>query len=257
MEEVKTFSLSIFPTPEQAEVMLATIRQRNEIANEVSQWIFDNGFDLSMTGVHHAMYRDLRNRYPNLHSNHVCQTFTDVRSNYKAVKQQLESEPVKYKDTNGNWQVVKENKSIVCKNLEWLQKPLRYTALTMRLVRRHCYSVVDEQHVQIHTIAGRITVECGINTYIRHFFEENWQIGTATLLYRNHTWQLHIPATREIADFNCRYHPFTDTVGIDRGTRFLVVSYDGYKTKFFSGWVIFFPLLRGGLYLHLIKSLNT
>lgn len=235
MEEVKTFSLSILPTPEQAEAMLETMRQRNTIANEVSQWIFDHDFDLSMSGVHRAMYYDLRDRYTQLHSNYICQTFTDVRGNYKTVKQQLESEPIEYKDTNGQWQVVKDNKRVVYKNLEWLQRPLQYSSLTMRLVRRHCYSIVDAQHVQIHTTAGRITIECQMNNYIRHFFEEDWQLGTATLIYRNHTWQLHIPASRTIVDFNCRYHPFTDTVGIDRGIRFLAVSYDGYKTKFFSG----------------------
>ena len=59
-------------------------------------------------------------------------------------------------------------------------------------------------------------------------------MGTAKLVYKHGKFFLHIPVTVEIPD-PPELSEITSVVGIDRGIRFLAVSYDGNKTSFASG----------------------
>lgn len=238
MDEIKTFRVNLFPTSDQEQALLETMRLRRDAANEVSQWIFDNDYPIGHCTVHNALYYQLRERYPALVSNHICQIFTDVCSNYKTLQTQLKSTPAKYKDDKGRWQNCKDLKGkVIYKDLNWRYKPIQYKSLTMRFTRGDCYRFLRNGQLTLSTVIGRINVEYFVHERERHYFDAPWKLGTTTLVYRNHRWFLHIPATREISNFTDgqRYHPFLETVGIDRGTRFLATTYDGYHTRFFSG----------------------
>ncbi len=66
------------------------------------------------------------------------------------------------------------------------------------------------------------------------YLDGSWNLGTATLVELKGRWYLHIPVTKAVEGFqkeNVRH-----VVGIDRGLRFLTVSYDEQgNTEFVSG----------------------
>ena len=65
-------------------------------------------------------------------------------------------------------------------------------------------------------------------------FADSVKFGTAQLVCRHGKFFLHVPVTVE-APKPPEPSEITDVVGIDRGIRFLTVSYDGKKTSFISG----------------------
>ena len=71
-------------------------------------------------------------------------------------------------------------------------------------------------------------------SHFRKYLDGSWTLGTAKLVELKGRWYLHIPVTKSVEVFqreNVRH-----VVGVDRGLRFLTVSYDEQgKTEFISG----------------------
>ena len=150
-----------------------------------------------------------------------------VIARYNTVKEQLLEHPYRYKDEKGEWQSIP-------KTLEWLFKPVYFSRPQTDLVRNRDYSFVENGSLlSINTIGERI--KCTYEReHFKEYFDGSWRFGTAKLVELKGLWYLHIPVTREKEDF--KKENVKHIVGIDRGLRFLSVSYDEEgKTEFISG----------------------
>ena len=222
----KTIKLRIHVTPEQEVLFRQMTEQYRQACNFVSQHIFDNQFDLSYANLNRILYSDLRRQF-GLKSQLAQSSIKTTIARYKTVKQQLFQNPYKYKDEDGKWKYI-------TKTLEWLWKPILFSRPQADLVRNHDYSFIDNgQILSIITLNRRIKCTfCG--KHFSEYLNGSWNLGTAKLVELKGLWYLHIPVTKAIEDFqkgNVRH-----IVGIDRGLRFLTVSYDEQgKTEFVSG----------------------
>ena len=222
----KTVKLRINITPEQTELFRQMTEQYRQACNFVSQYIFDNQFDLAYLSLNRVLYAEIRSRF-GLKSQMAQSSIKTVIAKYKTVKQQLLQRPYKYKDEKGNWKYI-------TKTLEWLWKPVFFGRPQTDLVRDRDYSFVDKgQTLSINTLGGR--VKCSFfGEHFSAYLDGSYSLGTAKLVELNGLWYLHIPVTKTIEDFE--KEKVRHVVGIDRGLRFLAVSYDEQgKTEFVSG----------------------
>ena len=222
----KTIKLRISVTPEQETLFRQMTEQYRQACNFVSQYIFDNTFNLAYLSLNNALYADIRS-CSGLKSQMAQSAIKTTIAKYKTVKEQLFQNPYRYKDKNGNWHSI-------TKTLEWLWKPVFFGRPQADLVRDRDYSFVDGgKTLSINTLGGR--VKCPFfGEHFTAYLNGSYDLGTAKLVELNGLWYLHIPVTKTVEDFekkNVRH-----VVGIDRGLRFLAVSYDEKgKTNFVSG----------------------
>ena len=222
----KTIKLRISVTPEQIELFRQMTEQYRQACNFVSQHIFNNAFDLGYLSLNSVLYADIRSLF-GLKSQMAQSAIKTTIAKYKTVKEQLFQNPYRYKDENGNWKRIN-------RTLEWLWKPVFFGRPQADLVRDRDYSFVDGgKTLSINTLGGR--VKCPFfGEHFAAYLDGSYVLGTAKLVELNGLWYLHIPVTKEVEDFekeNVRH-----VVGIDRGLRFLAVSYDEQgKTNFVSG----------------------
>ena len=222
----KTIKLRINISPEQELLIRQMTEQYRQACNFVSKHIFDNQFNLAYQSLNKELYSNLRSKF-GLKSQLAQSTIKTTIARYKTVKQQLFQNPYKYKDENGNW-------NYSTKTLEWLWKPVFFSRPQADLVRNRDYSFVDNgQTLSINTLGKR--TKCTFEgEHFAEYLDDSWNLGTAKLVELKGLWYLHIPITKTVEDFqkeNVRH-----VVGIDRGLRFLTVSYDEQgKTEFISG----------------------
>ena len=222
----KTIKLRIHVTPEQEVLLRQMMEQYRQACNFVSQYIFDNQFDLTYQSLNKKLYSDLRGLF-GLKFQLAQSSIKTTIARYKTVKQQLFQNPYRYKDEDGRWQRIP-------KTLEWLWNSVFFRRPQADLVRNRDYSFVDDgQVLSINTLGKRTT--CTFEgEHFAGYLNVSYQLGTAKLVELKGRWYLHIPVTKAVEDFQkeCVRH----VVGIDRGLRFLAVSYDEQgKTKFVSG----------------------
>ena len=222
----KTIKLRIHVTPEQ-EILFHQMTERyRQACNFVSQYIFDKEINLAYQTLNKQLSRHLRGLF-GLKSQLAQSAVKTTIARYKTVKTQLSQNPYRYKDESGNWHHIG-------KTLEWLWKPVSFSRPQADLVRNRDYSFVDDgQVLSINTLGKR--TKCAFEgEHFAEYHDGSYALGTAKLIELKGLWYLHIPVTRAVADFqkeNVRH-----VVGIDRGLRFLTVSYDEQgKTEFVSG----------------------
>ena len=222
----KTIKLRINVSPEQELLLQQMTEQYRQACNFVSEHIFDNQFNLTYQSLNKELYSDLRD-YFWLKSQLAQSAIKTAIARYKTVKQQLFQNPYKYKDEKGNW-------NYSTKTLEWLWKPVFFSRPQADLVRNRDDSFVDNgQNLSINTLGNR--TKCTFRgEHFAEYLDGSWSLGTAKLVELKGVWYLHIPVTKAAEEFqkeNVRH-----VVGIDRGLRFLTVSYDEQdKTEFISG----------------------
>lgn len=222
----KTIKLRISVTPEQETLFRQMTEQYRQACNFVSQYIFDNAFNLAYLSLNGALYADIRSLF-GLKSQMAQSAIKTTIAKYKTVKQQLFQNPYRYKDESGSWQRIN-------RTLEWLWKPVFFGRPQADLVRDRDYSFVDGgKTLSINTLGGR--VKCSFfGEHFAAYLDGSYILGTAKLIELNGLWYLHIPVTKVVEVFekeNVRH-----VIGIDRGLRFLAVSYDEQgKTAFVSG----------------------
>lgn len=222
----KTIKLHIHVTPEQEILFRQMTEQYRQACNFISQYVFDNGFELNSNAIQKVLYKDVRSLF-GLKSQLTTSSFKTVTARYKAIKTQLSQNPYRYKDEDGNWQRI-------AKTLEWLWKPVFFRRSQADLVRNRDYSFVDDGQVLSINTLGKRTKCTFEGEHFSEYLDGSYQLGTAKLVELKGLWYLHIPVTKTVEDFqkeNVRH-----VVGIDRGLRFLTVSYDEHgKTEFVSG----------------------
>ena len=222
----KTIKLRIHVTPEQEVLLRQMTEQYRQACNFVSQYIFDNQFDLTYQSLNKKLYSDLRGLF-GLKSQLAQSSIKTTIARYKTVKQQLFQNPYRYKDEDGRWQRIP-------KTLEWLWNSVFFRRPQADLVRNWDYSFVDDGQVLSINTLGKRTKCTFEGEHFAGYLNVSYQLGTAKLVELKGRGYLHIPVTKAVEDFQkeCVRH----VVGIDRGLRFLAVSYDEQgKTKFVSG----------------------
>ena len=222
----KTIKLRIHVTPEQEVLLRLMMEHYRQACNFVSQYIFDNQFDLTYQSLNKKLYSDLRGLF-GLKFQLAQSSIKTTIARYKTVKQQLFQNPYRYKDEDGRWQRIP-------KTLEWLWNSVFFRRPQADLVRNRDYSFVDDGQVLSINTLGKRTKCTFEGEHFAGYLNVSYQLGTAKLVELKGRWYLHIPVTKAVEDFQkeCVRH----VVGIDRGLRFLAVSYDEQgKTKFVSG----------------------
>lgn len=222
----KTIKLRIYVTPEQEMLFRQMTEQYRQACNFVSQYIFDNQFNMAYQSLNKKLYSDLRKLF-GLKSQITQSSIKTAISRYKTIKQQLFQNPYRYKDENGNWQRI-------TKTLEWLWKPVFFRRPQADLVRNRDYSFVDDGQVLSINTLGKRTKCTFEGEHFSEYLDGSYDLGTAKLVELKGLWYLHIPVTKIVEDFQNEH--VRHVVGIDRGLRFLTVSYDEQgKTEFVSG----------------------
>lgn len=222
----KTIKLRIYVTPEQEMLFRQMTEQYRQACNFVSQYIFDNQFNMAYQSLNKKLYSDLRKLF-GLKSQLAQSSIKTAISRYMTIKQQLFQNPYRYKDENGNWQRI-------TKTLEWLWKPVLFRRPQADLVRNRDYSFVDDGQVLSINTLGKRTKCTFEGEHFSEYLDGSYDLGTAKLVELKGLWYLHIPVTKIVEDFQNEH--VRHVVGIDRGLRFLTVSYDEQgKTEFVSG----------------------
>jgi len=91
----RTIKLRLYSDTNQAAQFLAMSQEYQQLANIVSQWIFDHGFLLSWLKINHQLYKIFRQESP-LNSQMVQSVFRTVVARYKTVQEQMKQHPYRY-----------------------------------------------------------------------------------------------------------------------------------------------------------------
>ena len=221
MLQTRTAKLRIFPDDEQSVLLLDTMKAYTSACNFVSDLIGSEKVKADRYRVHDAGYREIRFRF-SLPSQMAQSVIRTVFASLKSLESNMSSHPDKFRKKNG-----KQKKIIP-----------RFCSPQMDLVRGRDYSLLwNKEHTErvfsLHTLKGRIKVPFRSDA-MNWAFAEGAKMGTAKVVFRKGKFYLHIPVTVEVPD-PPEPSGITNVVGIDRGIRFLTVSYDGKKTSFVSG----------------------
>ena len=121
-----------------------------------------------------------------------------------------------------------------------MQKPVLFSRPQADLVRNRDYSFVTDQktnttYLSLNTLDGRIKVTFDVPECFGDYFDGTWSFGTGKIVSLKNEWYFHIPMTRKnntVFDKDQVKH----VVGIDRGLRYLMTTYDEKdQTSFCSG----------------------
>ena len=222
MLQTRTAKLRIFPDEEQSVLLLDTLRAYTSACNYVSDLIGSEKVKADRYRVHDAGYREIRFRF-SLPSQMAQSVIRTVFTSMKTIESNMRSHPDKFRKKNG-----KQQKKILPK----------FRSPQMDLVRGRDYSLLwnkerTERMFSLNTLKGRIKVPFRSDA-MNGAFSVGAKMGTAKVVLRKGKFYLHIPVTVEVPD-PPEPSGITNVVGIDRGIRFLTVSYNGEKTSFVSG----------------------
>ena len=199
-----------------------------DACNYISEYVFDNEFILNFMDLQKQLYNSIRSSY-GLKSQMTISSLKTVTARYKTVNEQLHQHPYKYQDTNGKY-------IYIPKNIEWLKQPIHFSRPQADFVRGRDYSFVKNGEIlSLNTLLKRVEVSFDMPDCFKEYFDGLWKLGTGKLVSLKGEWYFHIPVTKQIKD-NFDVSKPAHVVGIDRGLRFLITSYDeNGKTTFISG----------------------
>jgi len=86
--------------------------QYRQACHYVSEYIFDNGFELNAYELQKALYYVIRDKF-SLKAQMAVSVFRTVTARYKAVQEQMRQNPYKYKDKYGDLQFISQNAGMV------------------------------------------------------------------------------------------------------------------------------------------------
>ena len=217
-EIVKTMKMHLHTTDEADLLFKELTEVYSSACDHISQYVFDNGFILNFMKLQEALYYTVRNDY-GLKSQLAISALKTVTARYKTVKEQLFQNPYTYEDEDGNRQYI-------TKTLEWLTKPIHFKRPQADLVRGRDYSFVEGgDRISINTLKKRVKLDYDVPECFKQYFDGSWAFGTGKLVSLNGKWYFHIPMTKMLPDTFDEHKPL-HVVGIDRGLRFIITSYD-------------------------------
>ena len=225
MLQTLTAKLKILPNADEGRMLLETMAAYSEACTFVAKKIAEDSLPLSICRIHKEVYFHCRVAF-RLPSQMAASTIRTVVASYKSIRTSQAKHPSRFG--------VKKRNSLI---VPQFRKP------QVSLVWNRDYSIVwnkqrTERLFSVNTLHGRIRVPFKAPaSAFAWAFAKDASFGTAKLVYRHGKFFLHIPVAVEVEE----PHPLsqnTTVVGIDRGIRFLAVTYDGKKSTFASGAVI-------------------
>ena len=232
-DTVKTMKLHIHMNDNDISSVKYMTEQYRLACNFVSQYIFDHGFPMSSVSLSNKLYQTIRSEF-GLKSQMTQSAIRTVTARYDGIRTQMKEKPYKFKDVYTNqWYCV-------YRNLDWLQKPVLFSRPQADLVRNRDYSFVTDQktnttYLSLNTLIGRIKVTFDVPACFSDYFDGTWSFGTGKIVSLKDEWYFHIPMTRKNnTEFD--KDQVKHVVGIDRGLRYLMTTYDEKdQTSFYSG----------------------
>lgn len=202
MEQTLTAKVQIYPTREEAELLLASMRAYAAACDHVSQYIYSS-HNLTQASVQKHTYEALRSEY-DLPSQMACNVVRTVLGSYRTNK------------TNG---------------AGWIR--CRYRVPQMTLSWNRDYSLTKAVF-SVGTLNGRIKLRYNASAMEQYFDKDEYRFHAAKVVYRHSKFFLHIAVTHETEDLST--DDVSNIVGVDRGIRFIATTYDSKgKTAFFDG----------------------
>ena len=214
MQQVLTIKLKILPDEAGKKLLEETMAAYSRACSFVAERIAEDHLPLNRCSIHKAVYRSCREQF-SLPSQMSASVIRTVTASFRSIKTSKERHPSRFSK----------------KKRSSLTVP-RFRVPQVSLVWNRDYSLVwDKPHTQrlfsVNTIAGRIRVPFRADAF-GWAFEKGVVFGTAKLVCRHGKYYLHIPVTVVHAD-PVPLCPETRVVGLDRGIRFLAVSFDGER----------------------------
>ena len=197
--------------------------------NHVSQYLFDHDFEMKQSSLQSELYHDIRARF-GLKSQMTQSVFKTVIARYKTLQTQLRKQHVwdGYKKDNHG----KEMPNYIRKDLTFLWQPIEFKRPQLDLVRNRDYTFKDDV-LSLNTLNGRILVKVH-NLSENPSFDGSWTLGTGKVVRSGKHWFFHVAVSKEVPDF--QLDQLQHVVGIDRGLRQIITSYDEKgKTRFVNG----------------------
>lgn len=235
----RTMKLHIHLNERDAGAMRDLTETYRQACNYVSQYIFDNGFKLSVITLHKKLYYKIRETF-NMKAQLTQSCIKTVVARYKTTAEQLKENPCRYKDEAGKWHSIP-------RTLEWRWEPILFSRPQADFVYGRDYSFIQDRKtgstvLSLNNPGGkRIHAAFDVPACFEKYFGRTedgkpvWKFGTAKLVTLCGEWYFHISVTTEVENTFDRSDP-KYIVGMDRGLRFLSVPYDEHEgTKFFSG----------------------
>jgi len=223
-----TMKLHLYPDSDTVIAFQQMTKAYTDACNCVSQYIFDHDFVLNSNAVQKEMYASIRAQF-HLKAQMAVSVFKTVTARYKTVREQMLQNPYKYKNEESKWEYIP-------RTLEWLRNPICFHRPQADLVRGRDYSFVEQgTKISVNTLGQRAVMRFDKPDYYAKYFDGTWSFGTGKIVYLQGEWYLHIPVTKSLEQKFKGEQP-AHVVGLDRGLRFLVTSYDEKgKTIFVSG----------------------
>lgn len=234
MEIVRTLKARIVlnDSCDYSKLMDTMIAFRNG-CNMVSNYIFNNDFPLNQIAIQKVIYHQIRTEHQ-LKSMMSQSAIRRVVARYKTVQTQLRKQSVwdGYKKDNHG----KPVKNYIRKDLTFLWKPIFFNRPQLDLVRNRDYTIKDDHSVTLNTIYGRVAGRLIFNG-LEHYLQSEWQFGTAKIVKSGKHYYMHISVTTDVPEF--QLETVRNVVGIDRGLRQIVTTYDNKgRTQFVNGQFI-------------------
>ncbi|MBQ8995705.1 MAG: transposase, partial [Oscillospiraceae bacterium] len=224
MKQTLTAKLQICPSDEECQILLDSMRTYSDACSYVSDRIRKESLPLSQRAVHDAVYRDCRSSF-SLPSQMVESAIRTTIGAIKSIRTNQLKHPEKFKKGK------KEPGSIF---------PV-FKHPQLSLVWNRDYSIIRKKDTldclfSVNTLRGRIKVPFRKDA-MEWAFVDGVKFGTAQLVCKHGKFFLHVPVILEVPELP-EPMDVNRVVGVDRGIRFLTVSYDGKNTSFASGKVV-------------------
>ena len=233
-EIVKTMKLHIHVDNDQKRLLKDLTEQYRKACNRVSNYIFHYDFILNPNKIQTILYHGLRDDF-DLKSQIAISSIKTVVARYKTVQTQLQKKP--YKIPLNKNEDDKIEYMFVHRNLEWLQKPIKFSRPQADLVYNRDYSFVKDTNgvpmLSLNTLDKRVKVTYDMPECFNKYSDGSWKLGTGKIVSYKNKWYFHISVSKttddEFQNDNCKM-----VVGIDRGLRFIENHYDDNGVSFFT-----------------------
>ena len=206
MQQTITAKLQILVNPSDKQIFCDTMKAYSNACNYVSEYIYKT-HNLSRYSVQENTYYHVREIF-GLRSQMAVSCVRTVIAKYKSI---LETQKA------------------------WIRPIFRLPQLD--LVWNKDYSLNAKNNIfSVNTLNGRVKVSF-YKSGFEQYFSDDCKFGTAKLVNKHGKFYLHIPVTYEISEL--KKSEISNVVGIDRGIRFLAVTYDSNgKSVFYNGSIV-------------------
>ena len=202
MEQTVTTKIQIKPDNQAKQMLENAMSVYKNACNFVTDYVFET-HQLKQIPLQKAVYDDLRDKF-GLKSQMACNVPRTVIAKFKANK------------SNTN---------------QWIKPDFKKPFLALSFNRD--FSILANDTFSIGTLDGRIKVPFSRKGFEK-YFDDKCTFGGANLIKKKDKFYLCISVTYDVPDV--QIEEVNNVVGIDRGIRFLVTTYDSQgKTRFYSG----------------------